>query len=142
MSNRKAKRISKSAKQAKKQTAQFSQYLNEENIAMHNGEYMKFSGQGVDMAKKRALKAKQVDWTQFIEEGDDVQARPLSRSEQAEVNNKFEKVIEASEQSVDESKDIYRKKEDRDYTKQQYKDALIEAREKAGKKYSEKRRLF
>lgn len=142
LSNRKAKRISKSAKQAKKQTAQFSQYLNEENIAIHNGEYMKFSGQGVDMAKKRALKAKQVDWTQFIEEGDDVQARPLSRSEQDEVNNKFEKVIEASEQSVDESKDIYRKKEDRDYTKQQYKDALIEAREKAGKKYSEKRRLF
>ena len=50
-------------------------------------------------------------------------------------------LLKPQKKSVDESKDIYRKQENRDYTKEEMKNALIEAREKAGKKVAERRFL-
>lgn len=140
--NRKAKRISKSANKAKRSVVEFKEYLNDNNIALDpNGEYIKYAGDGIKEAKRRAKKVRDENWTAHIKPEDNVEARPLSNKELKDVQNKYDNVIKASEESVDESKDIYRKQENRDYTKEEMKNALIEAREKAGKKVAERRFL-
>lgn len=141
LSNRRAKKVSKSAGNTKRSVVEFKNFLNKENIAIdpNSGEYMKYSGSGVESAKRIANRKRDDNWVAHIKPEDNVEARPLSAKELRMVENEYDNVIKTSEEGVEESKDIYRKQENRDYTKEEMKNALIEAREKAGKKAAEGR---
>lgn len=141
LSNRRSKKVSKSAGNTKRSVVEFKNFLNKENIAIdpNSGEYMKYSGSGVESAKRIANRKRDDNWVAHIKPEDNVEARPLSAKELRMVENEYDNVIKTSEEGVEESKDIYRKQENRDYTKEEMKNALIEAREKAGKKAAEGR---
>ena len=99
LSNRKAKRISKSANKAKRSVVEFKEYLNDNNIALDpNGEYIKYAGDGIKEAKRRAKKVRDENWTAHIKPEDNVEARPVSNKELKHVQNRYDNVIKASEE--------------------------------------------
>ena len=143
------RKISARVNAYKKNLQAFDNKLKQQGISVSdNGTYYKCIAPNhvLQKAQKEALRQGESDWGQFVEKynntGKPIEFEVLSDTETRKIEQEFEHIENMAAEGVEKSELAYEKKATEESVKQDMKDALIEAREKAGKANSERGRFF
>lgn len=139
--NRFARKTSSTIHRVQKDTRKFEAKLNNQNIALNsNGEYVQYGGRDLQNVIKRARKHDDNNWENYIYDGEDVTTQRLTRTQQLELQEQYKQTGTEQRYNKNMKKQVgtARRKQNRKQTKENMRDALIEAREAAGKKFSER----